>query len=312
MVRVNWQPAVRLVLGARCSRSPAAAAATARRSRGETAPNIVQPGAPGEPTRTLSAEELAEIEPPKYTEADVRFMQGMIHHHAQALRMTALVPARQLGRWPRLAREADRPLTGDRDRADAKLAGGARTKRRPCSIGSTGTRTESGSQGLMPGMLTERQLKKLAAARGKAFDRLFLELDDPPPRGRDADGDGALRRRRRCGARRRTPSRGTSTPTSRSRSPGCARCSPSFADDAAGRGVGCAGTAARHTQVACPQSAPPVPAKYRWKALISIAKTPSAPSGIDRHQSTSRARCQPAATDGPVPSAKPHGLRRTT
>ena len=107
-----------------------------------------------------------------------------------------------------------------------------------------------------------------------------------------------------------TRSRGTSTPTSRSRSPGCAdarraRLRP------AGRGVGVPAPPPG-TPVACRQSAPPVPAKYRWKALISIAKTPSAPSGIDRHQSTSRARCSPAATEGPVPSANPQGLRRTT
>ena len=31
---------------------------------------------------------------PRYTAADVRFMQGMIGHHAQALAMTALIPAR--------------------------------------------------------------------------------------------------------------------------------------------------------------------------------------------------------------------------
>ena len=66
---------------------------------------------------------------------------------------------------------------------------------------------------------------------------------------------------------------------------------------------GCAGQLCPAHPVSRRQSAPPVPAKYRWKALISIAKTPSAPSGIDRHQSTSRARCSPAATDGPVPSA---------
>ena len=61
---------------------------------GETAPNIVQPGAPGQPSRTLTPEELAEIESTRYTEADVAFMQGMIPHHGQALEMTALVPAR--------------------------------------------------------------------------------------------------------------------------------------------------------------------------------------------------------------------------
>jgi len=40
-------------------------------------------------TATASAQNA-----PRYTAADVRFMQGMIGHHAQALAMTALIPAR--------------------------------------------------------------------------------------------------------------------------------------------------------------------------------------------------------------------------
>jgi hypothetical protein len=39
---------------------------------GEPAPNIVQPGAPGEPTRTLSADELADLELTSHSEADQR------------------------------------------------------------------------------------------------------------------------------------------------------------------------------------------------------------------------------------------------
>src|SRR2546421_2850083 len=52
-------------------------------------PVIVQPGAPGEPTRTLPASTRA-ILPPR-SPKDVEFMQGMIMHHAQAVEMTALI-----------------------------------------------------------------------------------------------------------------------------------------------------------------------------------------------------------------------------
>src|SRR5215217_5999754 len=52
-------------------------------------PVIVQPGAPGQPTRVLPASTRAQLLPtsPK----DVEFMQGMIMHHAQAIEMSALM-----------------------------------------------------------------------------------------------------------------------------------------------------------------------------------------------------------------------------
>ena len=55
---------------------------------------IIQPGAPGEPSREISAEEAADLASIHFTEADVKFMQGMISHHAQALEMTSLVESR--------------------------------------------------------------------------------------------------------------------------------------------------------------------------------------------------------------------------
>ena len=54
-----------------------------------TAPVVVQPGAPGQPTRTLPPSTRATL-PPR-SPADVQFMQGMIMHHAQAVEMTALI-----------------------------------------------------------------------------------------------------------------------------------------------------------------------------------------------------------------------------
>src|SRR5437899_8242263 len=50
-------------------------------------PVVVQPGAPGQPTRTLPPSTRATL-PPR-SSADVQFMQGMIMHHAQAVEMTA-------------------------------------------------------------------------------------------------------------------------------------------------------------------------------------------------------------------------------
>src|SRR5204863_3898855 len=56
------------------------------------APTIVQPGAPGQPTKTLPAATTGVL--PPSSPKDIEFMQGMIMHHAQAVEMTALIDAR--------------------------------------------------------------------------------------------------------------------------------------------------------------------------------------------------------------------------
>lgn len=65
---------------------------------------IIQPVAPGEPVRRISAQEAADLARIQHSAADVKFMQGMIMHHAQALELTELV---------------DNPSEVTRDRFDA-------------------------------------------------------------------------------------------------------------------------------------------------------------------------------------------------
>src|SRR3954467_8348470 len=64
------------------------------------APVIVQPGAPGQPTKILPASTTGVL--PAATPKDVEFMQGMIMHHAQAVEMTALIDARTANKELRL------------------------------------------------------------------------------------------------------------------------------------------------------------------------------------------------------------------
>ena len=141
---------------------------------GETAPNIVQPGAPGQPSQTLSPEELEEVEQTPHTKADVAFMKGMIHHHAQALHMTALVPKRSTNSdIELLAKRIDISQEAEIEQMTTWLE--SRGEEPPVWHRVHGHAHGAGRV-LMPGMLTDADMARLAAARGPAFDRLFLRF----------------------------------------------------------------------------------------------------------------------------------------
>jgi uncharacterized protein (DUF305 family) len=134
------------------------------------APRIVQPGAPGESSRELSEEELADLEPPPHTSADVRFMQDMIVHHRQALAMTALVPDRtDSDDVSLLALRIEESQRAEIEQMEAWLAARDEEALPPDSI-----HAHHGE--LMPGMLTDEQFAELSSAAGQTFDRRFLEL----------------------------------------------------------------------------------------------------------------------------------------
>src|SRR5919109_1550971 len=72
----------------------AAGVVSCRTAAVDRKPPIIQPGAPGESSRVIAAAVATDLSRVGYTEADVRFMQGMISHHAQAVEMVALIPDR--------------------------------------------------------------------------------------------------------------------------------------------------------------------------------------------------------------------------
>src|SRR5258708_9987099 len=72
----------------------AAGPACATGSGAGAKPAIIQPGAPGEPSRVVAAEQARDLSKVGATPADVTFMQRMIHHHAQAIDMTELLKTR--------------------------------------------------------------------------------------------------------------------------------------------------------------------------------------------------------------------------
>jgi uncharacterized protein (DUF305 family) len=149
-------------------------------------PPIVQPGSPGEATRDVTAAQAAEAGRPKYTASDVTFMQGMIHHHAQAVEMVELLKTRTNN--PDMRKLGDRIEISQTDEigmmrkwlhdrgAPAPEAGGAHQMPHMDMPGMSmpASRPEMPPMGLMPGMLTPEEMAQLAAAKGPEFDRLFL------------------------------------------------------------------------------------------------------------------------------------------
>jgi uncharacterized protein (DUF305 family) len=100
-----------------------------------------------------------------YTAADVRFMQNMIGHHAQALTMAAMAPDNGAGvQLLRLARKIDISQRDEIDFMKRWLA--ERNQAIP----------DDAHDMRMPGMLTPPQLAQLDAARGGEFERLFLSF----------------------------------------------------------------------------------------------------------------------------------------
>lgn len=105
----------------------------------------------------------------RWTEADVRFVQGMIPHHAQALEMAALVDARAGSDAVRLM--AERVAVSQQDEI-AQMERWLRARGQPVPD----AHAHHGSHAAMPGMLTPEEMARLAGSSGAAFDRLFLEL----------------------------------------------------------------------------------------------------------------------------------------
>jgi uncharacterized protein (DUF305 family) len=148
-----------------------------------------QSGMPAGAPLTPAQQAAADHGHPPYTAADVHFMQGMIHHHAQAVVMAGWAPTHgasedvrvlceRIGvaptdeiafmqRWLRERGESAPDPLGH-GMAGHDMAG------HDMSTGSASSMAGMAMSDLMPGMLTPEQMKELDAARGPEFDRLFL------------------------------------------------------------------------------------------------------------------------------------------
>ena len=112
-----------------------------------------------------------------YTEADIRFMSGMIHHHAQAIKMARWAPTH--GASPAVVRLTERVINAQTDEITL-MSNWLSARRQPVPAPNPeGMKMTMGGTEhvmLMPGMLTEAQMKELDAARGQDVDRLFLTV----------------------------------------------------------------------------------------------------------------------------------------
>ncbi|MXO91141.1 DUF305 domain-containing protein [Pontixanthobacter aquaemixtae] len=130
---------------------------------------IVQPGAPGQPTKQLTADQAVALADNSYAHADVMFMQGMIVHHQQAVDMAALVAERT--NTDEIVALAGRIDASQEDEIKF-MTDWLTEKGEPLKMEGMGHAAHMG----MMGMATPAQMEQLAGARGTNFDRLFLEL----------------------------------------------------------------------------------------------------------------------------------------
>lgn len=133
-----------------------------------TGTRIMQPGAPGQETRTIDAAQATDLSRVGHTPADVKFMQGMIGHHAQAVEMVALIADRtasedlkRLGLRIQVSQEDEMNMMRKWLEVRGEKVPGPHSHHEP--------------GGFMPGMLTAEEMAQLAAAKGREFDRLFLQ-----------------------------------------------------------------------------------------------------------------------------------------
>jgi len=164
-------PRVSLSLTAALFSLASIAAAGTQMSAQTQTPAVVQPGAPGHASKSLPAN-TPPVQLREPTEADVKFMQGMIMHHGQAVEMTKLVAAKshdpevlelgrkidisqtdEMGFMKRWLQDRGKPISEMQDMPGMDM---------------------SDMMPAMPGMLTKAQMAELRNATGPEFDHLFL------------------------------------------------------------------------------------------------------------------------------------------
>jgi uncharacterized protein (DUF305 family) len=140
------------------------------------APVVVQPGAPGKPSKTLPPSTRATLAPRSH--ADIEFMQGMIMHHQQAVEMTALIASHTDNKdLQSLGARISSSQSDEIKFMKRWLAARGESISMPMpkmADHMTGMDMSHDPMPLMPGMLSPEQMQALRKANGEEFDHLFL------------------------------------------------------------------------------------------------------------------------------------------
>jgi len=131
---------------------------------------IIQPGAPGQASRVITAEEASDLAALSYSLGDIQFLRGMIPHHSQAKEMSALAEERT-NNTTVLAVAARITLSQDDEISMMQgwLVG------QGLEAPAEDVHHQPGFE-RMKGMLSDEQMEELAASSGPEFDRLYLEF----------------------------------------------------------------------------------------------------------------------------------------
>jgi uncharacterized protein (DUF305 family) len=133
---------------------------------------VVQPGAPGKPSRTLPPSTKATLPPRSH--ADVKFMQGMIMHHSQAVDMTALIASHTENKDLRLLGARISNSQADEIKFMRRWLTARGEPVSSAMPGMPDMDMSGHAMALMPGMLSPEQMEALRKAKGAEFDQLFL------------------------------------------------------------------------------------------------------------------------------------------
>ncbi len=135
--------------------------------------NLVKPHVTTSPANISRARADSSRLP--YTQTDIDFMQGMIAHHSQAIYMASWAPSH--GASEAVQTLCGRIVNAQNDEINLMSMWLIDRNQEVPTPNPFGMKHKMGGEDmlmLMPGMLSETELKELNAARGKEFDRLFL------------------------------------------------------------------------------------------------------------------------------------------